>query len=177
MQDFAYIERHPTWNDKYLDYEIETLRLTRGASKNRHAWNDKYLDYEIETFPLSSITLTMLLSLKRQVPRLRDWNEYATTPAINFRFLKRQVPRLRDWNLYGLDAEVETYWEAWNDKYLDYEIETLCSYRYLLQCRCYHLKRQVPRLRDWNWITVVVPRCVTRSPWNDKYLDYEIETG
>ena len=62
------------WNDKYLDYEIETWWVTRtpmqllrlettstsitklkllakGTSGTRFkAWNDKYLDYEIETW-------------------------------------------------------------------------------------------------------------------------------
>ena len=37
-----------SWNDKNLDYEIETsLRNLRGAGGM--TWNDKNLDYEIET--------------------------------------------------------------------------------------------------------------------------------
>ena len=118
---------HPlrTWNEKYLDYEIETdvlstvdyvkdvIRLeTKSISITRlklHilfdtrtpaslAWNEKYLDYEIETcsaFPTS----TPRNFLKRQVPRLRDWNSSALTLSqLQSSSLKRQVPRLRDWN-------------------------------------------------------------------------------
>ena len=38
-----------TWNDKYLDYEIETW-IRKDARFSGTTWNDKYLDYEIETF-------------------------------------------------------------------------------------------------------------------------------
>ena len=37
-----------TWNEKYLDYEIET-KLGRLFQDGYDAWNEKYLDYEIET--------------------------------------------------------------------------------------------------------------------------------
>ena len=41
-----------TWNDKILDYEIETGMLReKGYGRNSGAWNDKILDYEIETTP------------------------------------------------------------------------------------------------------------------------------
>ena len=70
----AVVEPLATWNDKYLDYEIEThvlsakrvviLRMLETTSTSitrlklneglfcllgQYAWNDKYLDYEIET--------------------------------------------------------------------------------------------------------------------------------
>ena len=38
-----------SWNDKYLDYEIETCSWYDQTLKGRNTWNDKYLDYEIET--------------------------------------------------------------------------------------------------------------------------------
>ena len=38
-----------TWNDKYLDYEIETDRFSLTLPETSETWNDKYLDYEIET--------------------------------------------------------------------------------------------------------------------------------
>ena len=45
-----------TWNDKYLDYEIETnIRNLLCETAPRPTWNDKYLDYEIETKAISVI--------------------------------------------------------------------------------------------------------------------------
>ena len=47
-------EQTLAWNDKYLDYEIETdIRVEKRAIRSV-TWNDKYLDYEIETGRLSS---------------------------------------------------------------------------------------------------------------------------
>ena len=38
------------WNDKNLDYEIETITWKACVVKNGlETWNDKNLDYEIET--------------------------------------------------------------------------------------------------------------------------------
>ena len=42
------IERLSTWNQKNLDYEIETILKNRGAEVVQ-PWNQKNLDYEIET--------------------------------------------------------------------------------------------------------------------------------
>ena len=39
----------PTWNQKYLDYEIET-EIDSVDSSPAFTWNQKYLDYEIETY-------------------------------------------------------------------------------------------------------------------------------
>ena len=41
------------WNDKYLDYEIETY-IARHQQDRWDPWNDKYLDYEIETYFFTS---------------------------------------------------------------------------------------------------------------------------
>ena len=38
-----------TWNEKHLDYEIETFQLGTLANYHYSAWNEKNLDYEIET--------------------------------------------------------------------------------------------------------------------------------
>ena len=37
------------WNDKNLDYEIETNALKLAPPILEFSWNDKNLDYEIET--------------------------------------------------------------------------------------------------------------------------------
>ena len=39
-----------TWNQKNLDYEIETLKRIK-ALPVFFSWNQKNLDYEIETWP------------------------------------------------------------------------------------------------------------------------------
>ena len=89
-----------------------------------------------------------LYSLKSKEPRLRDWNEDNRVSAFVSLDLKSKEPRLRDWN-------VREYWRvlwglmAWNQKNLDYEIET-------------------------------TDRLISSGPvfttWNQKNLDYEIET-
>ena len=120
------------------------------------------------------MAVNLPLALKRQVPRLRDWNigtfkqlfelwslETTSTSITRLkrdangrcgqggRSLKRQVPRLRDWNRKFKPHPFEYRVHTWNDKYLDYEIETRL---HVLLSRVLHLdlKRQVPRLRDWN---------------------------
>ena len=89
------------WNDKNLDYEIETPPVgVAGGVVAFVTWNDKNLDYEIETNTKSSGLLHDRICLKRQEPRLRDWNKYIGGVAGNAPFcLKRQEPRLRDWNM------------------------------------------------------------------------------
>ena len=37
------------WNQKFLDYEIETLILFCLLESTSLRWNQKFLDYEIET--------------------------------------------------------------------------------------------------------------------------------
>ena len=65
-----------TWNQKHLDYEIETLpwcprdRLPRDAP-----WNQKHLDYEIETKRrIGTRQQRRCSTLKSKASRLRDWN-------------------------------------------------------------------------------------------------------
>ena len=38
-----------TWNEKYLDYEIETFAYIAASAHPTGTWNEKHLDYEIET--------------------------------------------------------------------------------------------------------------------------------
>ena len=74
-----------TWNDKYLDYEIETSNHQRDVFLYT-PWNDKYLDYEIETASQEPL-LCQPLTLKRQVPRLRDWNSHGVQSCVDFRIM------------------------------------------------------------------------------------------
>ena len=41
---------HISWNQKFLDYEIETTAdNVQALQRSRLSWNQKFLDYEIET--------------------------------------------------------------------------------------------------------------------------------
>ena len=171
------------------------------------------------------------VALKRQVPRLRDWNHLlgsipskisdplettstsitrlkhvtAGTPSLTVIDLKRQVPRLRDWNIKLSSDSCNSPLFTWNDKYLDYEIETtyhrnmpaplsLClettstsitrlkpkdhvslEFAGVINNRCSRLETtstSITRLKPKDHVS---QRC-RRETWNDKYLDYEIET-
>ena len=113
--------------------------------------------------------------LKRQVPRLRDWNiklkrpghieltmlETTSTSITRLkltdsglsevfasRTLKRQVPRLRDWNVDTTVPEPEP------ESDLKRQVPRLrdwnCCGNSRITSKICSLKRQVPRLRDWN---------------------------
>ena len=89
----------PSWNQKNLDYEIETPQLRPLASLLQRPWNQKNLDYEIETRCGSWHGCQRLTHLKSKEPRLRDWNILANTAAPAWdKNLKSKEPRLRDWN-------------------------------------------------------------------------------
>ena len=145
-------EWYPTWNDKNLDYEIETwVAYSLGRRWNAQAWNDKNLDYEIETALF---------------------------------FGRYHLSAEDTWNDKNLDYEIETLsvsrrfsflWITWNDKNLDYEIETV---------KFHQLPSRQPKLETTR--TSITRLKLTRlrtgargrvpDTWNDKNLDYEIET-
>ena len=160
------------WNQKNLDYEIETKQAFLQSECVYHlkpkeprlrdwnntvwsrtiriefSWNQKNLDYEIETPPQARARYRRG-DLKPKEPRLRDWNPPAPYKSVSDpQGLKPKEPRLRDWNrnrLQGLDTETV----SWNQKNLDYEIETIQYHHWHTQSVC-HLKPKEPRLRDWN---------------------------
>ena len=186
----------PSWNDKNLDYEIETFNRSE-IQAPCFSWNDKNLDYEIETPFLirwsqparvlettrTSITRLKLSArslwsqcqrrLKRQEPRLRDWNILETSwVGLAHVDLKRQEPRLRDWNLtnrrgYLFVDGLETTRTSITRLKLELNRQQQQHHQVL--------KRQEPRLRDWNPETRILI-IVIKHTWNDKNLDYEIET-
>ena len=61
----------------------------------------------------------------------------------------------------------------WNQKNLDYEIET--GHGMCIAAIAFCLKSKEPRLRDWNMDSSTPVQTVTQT-WNQKNLDYEIET-
>ena len=137
------------WNQKNLDYEIETsykpiyrhqhewleikrTSITRlkhyiswqGSRAYNLTWNQKNLDYEIETCKNPPTGVSLIPILKSKEPRLRDWNETSRRfESLTRRRLKSKEPRLRDWNNCTQHQSLQGYL-AWNQKNLDYEIET-----------------------------------------------------
>ena len=117
-----------TWNQKNLDYEIETGYIYNILPYIALTWNQKNLDYEIETVILTVFPAASVMRLKSKEPRLRDWNQNI----------------IRWYDLFDVS-------KTWNQKNLDYEIETILVF---FACPLHH-----------------------RLPWNQKNLDYEIETA
>ena len=172
-----------------------------GYLTRRKSWNQKNLDYEIET-SLSNTRYRLapqILEIKRtSITRLKLLTEvFSLKPIL---ILKSKEPRLRDWNCSsGVRYRCQAY--AWNQKNLDYEIETGTTTRIML-FPLPPLKSKEPRLRDWNHSNrqdthnqgqtelEIKRTSITRlkqfvrtiairpaSPWNQKNLDYEIETA
>ena len=175
LQDTAYMQSSRislSWNQKHLDYEIETasewwwpatrpLPLKSKASRLRD-WNSSFAYSRVcpNVVEIKSISITRLkplrmtrchspsIMLKSKVSRLRDWNGRILRWTIATIPLKSKVSRLRDWN--------------GSDTLLEFVKHTL-------------LKSKVSRLRDWNsLIQIDVSRYIVS--WNQKSLDYEIET-
>ena len=161
------------WNQKNLDYEIETAALVASQSWRYSPWNQKNLDYEIET---------------------QDYQEPCSTVSFRLEIKRTSITRLKQagipnshnslyaWNQKNLDYEIETRTEyertetqcrTWNQKNLDYEIETRYEFgvehqHLILEIKrtsitrlklvgftCWTrvslaLKSKEPRLRDWN---------------------------
>ena len=98
-------QRQGAWNDKNLDYEIETgVKVVFFSPDFALTWNDKNLDYEIETYVWRNGCLTT-----------RPWNDKNLD--------------------YEIETNVNAYSEGchrstWNDKNLDYEIETESIYKF-----------------------------------------------
>ena len=189
-----------SWNQKNLDYEIETILIAWCPSTNWNSLKSKeprLRDWNIiGRIQTSGIKRT----LKSKEPRLRDWNmDRCGTPWGRSPILKSKEPRLRDWNVTGCAAlfvpnepleikrtsitrlkhiiiGIPIFWiKAWNQKNLDYEIETgLDSLVAFITPRDL-LKSKEPRLRDWNHNLLQLPPPNITS-WNQKNLDYEIET-
>ena len=135
------------------------------------AWNEKNLDYEIET-EVRIVAKADQLCLKWKEPRLRDWNaqapirqdlllwlEMKRTSITRLKLglacrmvevyntLKWKEPRLRDWNVpeRNLAASVNI---------LEMKRTSITRLKPAGSCLCplWHprLKWKEPRLRDWN---------------------------
>ena len=138
--------RNP-WNQKHLDYEIETAKLRAGIQPMLSAWNQKHLDYEIETsisrrgrcrfsrfLEIKSISITRL---KLKHCKLYNFPYWLEIKSISITRLKQVAPNVR-W----------VYLSTWNQKHLDYEIETAIPQN--SRNSRFTLKSKASRLRDWN---------------------------
>ena len=135
--------------------------------------------------------------MKSKVSRLRDWNsgDHASNETrrcveiksfsitrlkldyLYFQRLSNQNVEIKSFSITRLKLRSKKFLAVtstcWNQKFLDYEIET-CSHR-TWNFRSLLLKSKVSRLRDWNLYADSCPASVS-SCWNQKFLDYEIET-
>ena len=89
------------WNQKFLDYEIETPTVAQGGLFQTISWNQKFLDYEIET------------------EKIRQLSRKCCALCWNQKFLDYEI----ETNCTGLSSPPRTF-DGWNQKFLDYEIET-----------------------------------------------------
>ena len=165
---------------------------------NPTRWNQKFLDYEIETSK-GSVGETNLFMLESKVSRLRDWNDNQTEFYLNSAYvgiksfsitrlkrvdvnlwrvcpwvwLESKVSRLRDWNsCHGF--LVIKYALSWNQKFLDYEIETIyVSHVITSDFRVGIKSFSITRLKLFGKDIELPPELLG---WNQKFLDYEIET-
>ena len=213
-----------SWN-----LEIRSISITRLKRDNQCSFTGSH-NLEIRSISITRLKLSCITwhrrrirHLKSEVSRLRDWNlcfHHDTQYPVGY--LKSEVSRLRDWNgVINPPSPISCILEirsisitrlklgrfstggnevarqleirsisitrlkhrispsgnltelTWNQKYLDYEIET----KWLARLRMWSssLKSEVSRLRDWNRKWLVSDRVLIRT-WNQKYLDYEIET-
>ena len=164
-----------SWNDKILDYEIERKRQMVRQQRQLYPWNDKILDYEIER-------VFFLYPQEGQV-----WLE-----TIRF-----SITRLKVCVALCCVIKLDL---SWNDKILDYEIESISPISTATVEPCLEtirfsitrLKGDSPvfpvelRQRLLETIRFSITRLkeirTTKAPrpqaetWNDKILDYEIES-
>ena len=188
----------PAWNQKNLDYEIETFCDVVNKPLS-FSWNQKNLDYEIETIWIktSRIHISRLETKRTSITRLKQGWRWGL--RWGSRCLKPKASRLRDWNGTVYHTELccqfsletkrtsitrlkpngwvgsrsqhrlplkpkEPRLRDWNSKIRLGAIPVVC------------LKPKEPRLRDWNGIAISWPDATSSFTWNQKNLDYEIET-
>ena len=150
-------------------------------------WNEKHLDYEIETrMPRSQIPHTSFRTLEMKsisITRLKLTKDCFQRPMRQLwtRVLKWKASRLRDWN---------TRYEKSFTSSLDFRqlemksisitrLKQICKIWLLLTKLRKDLKWKASRLRDWNEkVFKASPETCDNSKrtWNEKHLDYEIET-
>ena len=88
----------------------------------------------------------------------------------------QKFSRLRDWNCIRKPQLSISPLSRWNQKFLDYEIETIIKFTHvhardtLVEIKSFSITRL--KLHLQNAVCMAV-----RVGWNQKFLDYEIETS
>ena len=160
-----------TWNQKYLDYEIETIV--------KHTSNFKISALEIKSISITRLKLCAASRnrLKNQleiksisITRLKRNNRYPV-----FQFVRLEIKSISITRLKPVRTPFHRQsLSSWNQKYLDYEIETgnlpstLNRPKKRLEIKSISITRLKQRTSVFGG--------VTHRSWNQKYLDYEIET-
>ena len=226
---FLYRDDYYSWNQKFLDYEIETWRTNISVSVSESkleskvsrlrdwnstqivlpvtsvfSWNQKFLDYEIETniyirlkvghlnrVGIKSFSITRLKQGAETASNSVSYSRIVGIKSFSITRLKHEVSRLKTrWirSQVGIKSfsitrlkpisfcDIDTIISilSWNQKFLDYEIET--RFMSLLTVAITKLESKVSRLRDWNQVHEDAQHQRDRLCWNQKFLDYEIET-
>ena len=83
------------WNQKFLDYEIETSSILR-IGNPLVGWNQKFLDYEIETGEATEDAHRIALVGIKSFSITRLKHEWLETDAGLDKKLESKVSRLRD---------------------------------------------------------------------------------
>ena len=112
------------WNQKNLDYEIETVKHYHQRIKLL-PWNQKNLDYEIETgctVRHNSSTHIGLEIKRTSITRLkRYWRRGVSARGSGLEIKRTSITRLKPQHAR---LRLSGFLSAWNQKNLDYEIET-----------------------------------------------------
>ena len=90
--------REPSWKEKILDYEIETVKDAAIRSANLFAWKEKILDYEIETGNAQGRVECSFVPWKEKILDYEIETVRNVMTRSTARLLKRKDSRLRDWN-------------------------------------------------------------------------------
>ena len=112
---------------------------------------------------MKSISITRL--------KLIRWNAWSQSIFFSLEMKSISITRLK---LSHFDGDSTDLQSAWNEKHLDYEIETVCVSWF--REASIALKWKASRLRDWNWL-ILTFHLSSIITWNEKHLDYEIETN
>ena len=96
-------------------------------ASRREPWNDKNLDYEIETasFLIDASILDLIETTRTSITRLKQrTNAFSWVSMPSIETTRTSITRLKH---YDAVLSLQFHFITWNDKNLDYEIETWLS--------------------------------------------------
>ena len=153
------------WRTIRIWVGIKSFSITRLKPRNRAIFACNHNRVGIKSFSITRLKRTADWEVKWSIikvgiksfsiTRLKPWKSRAGMKCVEW--LESKVSRLRDWNPQINQSCCPTKTLGWNQKFLDYEIETTIKYSRIYTCLV--LESKVSRLRDWNAFTVC-PQCV-----------------